>query len=335
MNHSEPSPSSAESEPTTSDSNGLEGSRQWGSLRSTVSVKRPSPSASPASRSTETSSPSTLHRFLDGLTSYMEASRARTLVQQDLALALRANEALYGLSSRDAFAWLDRATRSWRTFRHSTNGDWTLFSGAWPKAGTMRNGIAYRRQVSGASGWMVKRCLQAMAETGCGPAPLFRIPPVSGSGSNGSGLEADGPATPYPISTNVKITVDMLPTPTVQDASGRKYTFDNGDHSKPRLSLPGRVQVLMFPTPKVGGMCGGTGSYQMLESLREQGLLTDLECSSMQAGNGGKLNPEFSELLIGLPTGWTDWNKLETQIRRRWSSSSAPWYERTRNEGGA
>jgi hypothetical protein len=53
-------------------------------------------------------------------------------------------------------------------------------------------------------------------------------------------------------------------------------------------------------------MCGWTGSRQMLDRLKEDGDITDLECSSMQAENGGQLNPTWVEWLMGFPPGWTD-----------------------------
>ena len=60
-----------------------------------------------------------------------------------------------------------------------------------------------------------------------------------------------------------------------------------------------------FPTMSASGM-GNTGSQQMLQSLVENGLLTDLEKRQMTAGNGGKLNPTWVEWLMGFPLGWTD-----------------------------
>src|SRR5688572_11678119 len=43
------------------------------------------------------------------------------------------------------FAWFDRSTQSWRTWQLCLNGEWERFAGIWPRAGLMRNGIAYRR----------------------------------------------------------------------------------------------------------------------------------------------------------------------------------------------
>lgn len=62
----------------------------------------------------------------------------------------------------------------------------------------------------------------------------------------------------------------------------------------------------LFPTPTTGaGLCGGTGNFQQLKALRECGMITEEERRSMSAGNGGSLNPDWVEWLMGYPIGWT------------------------------
>ncbi len=67
---------------------------------------------------------------------------------------------------------------------------------------------------------------------------------------------------------------------------------------------PKRMQN--WPTPRTAGMCGGTGSWELLNknTTREEARL-------MGAGNGGKLNPMWVEWLMGWPLGWTDLKPLE------------------------
>lgn len=63
----------------------------------------------------------------------------------------------------------------------------------------------------------------------------------------------------------------------------------------------------LFPTPTTGaGLCGGTGNFQQLKALRECGMITEEERRSMSAGNGGSLNPDWVEWLMGYPIGWTE-----------------------------
>jgi hypothetical protein len=61
----------------------------------------------------------------------------------------------------------------------------------------------------------------------------------------------------------------------------------------------------MFPTPTANGICGGSGGFQKLKELMDKGLITPKERRGMAAGNGGKLNPEFCEWLMGFPIGFT------------------------------
>jgi hypothetical protein len=71
--------------------------------------------------------------------------------------------------------------------------------------------------------------------------------------------------------------------------------------------MPNSTSIPMYPTPTTGaGLCGGTGSFQQLQALKEAGAITEEERRSMSAGNGGQLNPSWVEWLMGFPIGWTD-----------------------------
>lgn len=84
----------------------------------------------------------------------------------------------------------------------------------------------------------------------------------------------------------------LLPTMTVVDANGRGYTYDGGDHKKPRLSLAGVARGAMLPTPHANCHTGpgehGTGA------------------PNLQTVAGGSLNPAWIEAMQGYPVGWTD-----------------------------
>ena len=64
--------------------------------------------------------------------------------------------------------------------------------------------------------------------------------------------------------------------------------------------------VLTWPTPRTKGMCGGSGSWDLLNKNT-----TVEEARLMGAGNGGQLNPTWVEWLMGWPLGWTDLKPLE------------------------
>jgi hypothetical protein len=91
------------------------------------------------------------------------------------------------------------------------------------------------------------------------------------------------------------------PTPTAHMA---KETNAPSEHNRNTPTLTAQVN---WPTPRTAGMCGGTGSWELLNKNT-----TIEEARLMGAGNGGKLNPTWVEWLMGWPLGWTDLNPLAT-----------------------
>ena len=70
--------------------------------------------------------------------------------------------------------------------------------------------------------------------------------------------------------------------------------------------------VMFYPTPTTGaGLCGGTGNFQKLKKLEEAGQITEEERRNMSQGNGGQLNPDWVEWLMGFPIGWTSLQSQE------------------------
>src|SRR3990172_9296523 len=81
------------------------------------------------------------------LTSGQQDSLARTLVLPARKRESLARELDCSLNSCDSFVWYDLNTSCWRTYQGCFIGGWERFSESWPKAGMMRNGIAYRLPV--------------------------------------------------------------------------------------------------------------------------------------------------------------------------------------------
>ena len=106
----------------------------------------------------------------------------------------------------------------------------------------------------------------------------------------------------------------MFATPQARDyrtgqASARDYRtgqasrWEDKEHRSRNLN----DQIAMYPTPTSGaGMCGGTGNFQQLKKLKEQGIISEYERRNMSQGNGGQLNPYWVEWLMGFPPGWTE-----------------------------
>lgn len=97
---------------------------------------------------------------------------------------------------------------------------------------------------------------------------------------------------------------EMFATPQARDyRTGQSGRWIDKEHRSRNLN----DQIAMFPTPTTGaGLCAGTGNFQQLKKLEQNGIITEQEQKSMSQGNGGKLNPMWVEWLMGFPLGWTD-----------------------------
>jgi site-specific DNA-cytosine methylase len=69
-------------------------------------------------------------------------SRVRTSATPGSGQASTVSGRDSGASTRESFASYDPATSSWRTSQLCLDGDSMLYSETWPRAGTMRNGVA-------------------------------------------------------------------------------------------------------------------------------------------------------------------------------------------------
>jgi hypothetical protein len=55
-----------------------------------------------------------------------------------------------------------------------------------------------------------------------------------------------------------------------------------------------------------GKLNDGSRDYAKLSGLKESGVISEGEERYMSAGNGGQLNPYWTEWLMGYPIAWTD-----------------------------
>jgi hypothetical protein len=138
-----------------------------------------------------------------------------------------------------------------------------------------------------------------------GECPLLATLPPSGMTQNGTLFQL-----PVLARLTDATACSLLPTPTTQEVEHpeaeitptgrRKSKNNNTTHS---IGLADLVQ--MWPTMTANGM-GSNGHRKLLQKLVFSGQITQDERRQMSAGNGGRLNPEWVEWLMGFPTGWTD-----------------------------
>lgn len=110
------------------------------------------------------------------------------------------------------------------------------------------------------------------------------------------------PSTPRTGGTDAP----LLPTPKATDCKGSGPAGSkSAKHDLVKRNLKG--VVMFYPTPTTGaGLCGGTGNCQQRKKLAEAGQITEAERRSMSQGNGGQLNPDWVEWMMGFPVGWTE-----------------------------
>ena len=208
------------------------------------------------------------------LTLYLEDFHAKTLAQQEKVQVLTENEAECGEKWQGSFAKYDQSTHSLKTHQCSLFEDSTESCQTLPAWGLMRNGECWEQQMSA----------HPIKETVFG----FMLPtPVASDGTTGSVIGKND--TFYTTSTGMP----------------RKVNQNGIDGS---VGL-GRL-VQMWPTP-VTRDYKDTGTKESMTRQRDKRQSPGLALV-VGAETGGKLNPTWTEWLMGWPLEWTELKPLET-----------------------
>ena len=234
--------------------------------------------------------PLTESRGEELLTLYLEDFHAKTFPQQEKAMDLTESDQECGSTWRGWLAKYDPDSCLWKTAQCSLLGEEPESLATLPRWGMTVDGLLWERPTlepitsekgcGSLEGWPTPRSCSAMAAT---------ITPES------AWNEKRNP--------NLETIVGkrLWPTPTSHMA---KETNAPSEHARNTPTLTAQVN---WPTPRTAGMCGGTGSWELLNKNT-----TKEEARQMGAGNGGKLNPTWVEWLMGWPLGWTDLKPLVT-----------------------
>jgi hypothetical protein len=114
-------------------------------------------------------------------------------------------------------------------------------------------------------------------------------------------------------------TRQTCPTPTANEY-GRNKSASSGAAIRPSLGMMAKKGL--FPTPKTNGFCSGSGAAGMVNDLAEAGQIDEETKRSMRSGNGGQLNPDWVEWLMGVPIGWTSLEPLSADRYCGWLALS-------------
>jgi hypothetical protein len=227
---------------------------------------------------------------------YLAAFPAKTSLPQEKAQGLTESDQECGEKWRGSFTKYDPDSSSWKTHQCSLLGDLDEFSETWPRWGLMRDGECWEQQMSA----------HRTNETESGFVPdgetFFHTPNTTGMDGGSNSRKA------------LKKRQESWPTPCATDYKGSGKTGelrDRLDYAVERGATKSKTYT--WPTPRTKGMCGGTGSWELLKKNT-----TIEEARQMGAGNGGKLNPTWVEWLMGWPLGWTDLKPLEMDKFQKW-----------------
>jgi len=270
------------------------------------------------------------------LTWFLADSRVRKYQLPGMATASMAPAQASGVKWRESSARYDLHTSTWKTHLCLWEEDLPWSSVILPKWGMTRSGALFQhpiaeRPISGtASGlWQTIVADDAVSRPGgkwnsrgepklSAEVMLWPTPTVHGNHNQPGSSKNAG----WGLSSAVK----QWPTPTATLAP-------KGGRVTPRKSREGgtlieAVSARSWPTPQASD--SNKWSNQTLEDRKAKGQQIRLNTAvSPQGGQGGQLNPEWVEWLMGWPIGWTELKPLAMDKFREWQQQHSPSYRST------
>lgn len=232
------------------------------------------------SLSIQTCRPLTAGRGEMSSTSSPEASPVRTLAWREKVKASMELDQGYGERWPASWVRFDLASFSWRTRQCSLLGGSDVFSGTWPRWGTMRGGECWAHDTpehptdaTGSGSWLA--------------TPTATANQLSPSGQKHPGCQ------------------NWWPTPT-------KVHRPNEGNVR-MLRRQAMAGVISWEEAKI--MSGGKDVRQRQGALPAMRGADNIE----PVETGGKLNPEWVEWLMGWPIGFTACRRLEMDKCQQWS----------------
>lgn len=234
---------------------------------------------------------------------FLEASRAKTSALQVEATDLTESVPVSGRKWLGSLAKYDHDSRSWRTAQHLLEGGLAEFSETWPRWGSMLNGESFLQPTP--------EHLISESESG------FWQTPVADDAVNRKSGKWNSRGEPK-LSAQV-----MLPTPCTVD-SGSFFNTSNSPNAVKRPTLGAMAKHNLWPTPNARDGKGAPGQGCIDRGGRQSSLP-----AAVKKTEGGQLNPDWVEWLMGWPIGWTALKPLATARLAEWQqqhgeSSEAP-----------
>lgn len=282
--------------------------------------------------------------------SFAEGFLVRTFLQQEKELASRANALGFGERWHGWLAKYDQDLSLWKTPQCSLLEDYIEFSETWPKWGMMHDGACWELMTSvlhtegRESGyWHIPTPTCSDAFTSnlrstqqsdnsmhsvslaqlCEKMPEKMWPtPRSRDWKDGDSVPPSRQNKPGLATLGQRVAMDKnskMKYPTLRASDYKdSYNCDRGKGSMDDGHLPiviFREHKFSYPTPGTTGMSNGSGNCEKANKLHESGQISEEERKSMRAGNGGQLNPDWVEWLMGWPIKWTALEPIELDWR--------------------
>ncbi|MEX3614075.1 MAG: hypothetical protein VB141_10085 [Burkholderia gladioli] len=248
------------------------------------------------------------------LTSWLAGFPAKTSAQPELVTVSTASEAVSGPKWLGSFAKYDLSASKWKTAQCSLLGDSDEFSETWPRWGSMRNGECYLRPIQ----------MPLIYGSESGYEVMWPTPTVHGNHNMPGASASSG----WGLSSAAK----LWQIPVADDAIERKSGKWNS-RGEPKLS----AEVKLFQTPcAIDSGSGrvnkspspGAAERPTLAMMARKGMWptpNDRIDHAVMASDGGQLNPEWVEWLMGWPIGHTALKPLETAKYREWLQQHSPF----------
>jgi hypothetical protein len=230
---------------------------------------------------------------------WLEAFPAKTSASPEEVMASTASALGFGEKWRGSFAKFDRSESKWKTHQCSLLGDWDEFSETWPRWGSMRNGESFLRPT-----WT-----PPIFESESGSLAIYPTPCAVDTGSFFNRSASPNAAKRPTLGAMAKHNLWPTPTPTVCGNYNRKgASATSGDGLA--------TAVKMWPTPCASASKGSSPAALTRKSGKSRA--TDRIDHAVMASDGGQLNPEWVEWLMGWPIGHTALEPLATARYREW-----------------
>ena len=234
------------------------------------------------------------------LMSYLAGFHAKTSPSQEMGMDLKEKGRECGEKWRGSFTRYDHDSSLWRTHQCSLLGDLDPFSETWPQWGLMRNGECWEQTTLEQT---IKGTEYGFVENKWAtPTTMDKLPPKSAQALHKEATQArPGRSKPANLRDQVS-NMENWPTPNAWD--GRR-----GPRSMEHL-MTKKAQITLVTAVRHNPTRWGTPKAQdSRHALRDRGK-GNLGEQVSGLHSGGKLNPLWTEWLMGWWIGWTDLKPL-------------------------